>query len=70
MQLLETVKGGLQRAITRVALRLDLGDKLNIRQKPEDPDEPYALVGAPKKPRTPLRSLSAAAALHFENPPE
>ena len=55
MQLLETVKAALQRI---------------IRKEPEDPDEPYALVGAPKKPRTPLRTLSAAAPLRFENPPE
>jgi hypothetical protein len=31
------------------------------RREPEHPDAPYALVGAPKKPRTPLRSASAAA---------
>jgi hypothetical protein len=26
-----------------------------------DPDDPYALVGAPKKPRPPQRSAAAAA---------
>ena len=32
-----------------------------IFRKPEsDPDDPYALVGAPKKPRTPLRSAAVA----------
>jgi len=41
-----------------------------LSKKPEDPDDPYALVGAPKKPRTPLRSDAATAPLHFEEPPE
>jgi hypothetical protein len=27
---------------------------------PESPDDPYAYVGAPKKPRPPVRSASAA----------
>jgi hypothetical protein len=31
------------------------------RREPEHPDDPYALVGAPKKPRTPLRTLAAKA---------
>lgn len=31
------------------------------RQEPEHPDDPYALVGAPKKPRPPLRTLAAKA---------
>ena len=52
-RLLEIVKDALQRI---------------IRKEPEHPDDPYALVGAPKKPRTPLRTLSAAAPLHFEEP--
>jgi hypothetical protein len=30
------------------------------RGHPEHPDDPYALVGAPKKPRPPLRSAAAA----------
>jgi hypothetical protein len=30
------------------------------RFRPGHPDDPYALVGAPKKPRTPLRGLAAA----------
>jgi hypothetical protein len=58
MQLLETVKAALER-ITRK----------DPRKGPEHPDDPYALVGAPKKPRTPLRSKAAAAPLHFEEPP-
>ena len=53
MELLEKLKAALQRA---------------IRKEPEDPDDPYALVGAPKKPRTPLRSAAAAAPLDFERP--
>lgn len=57
MQLLETMKAALQR-ITRE----------KPRKEPEHPDDPYALVGAPKKPRTPLRSNAAAAPLHFEEP--
>jgi hypothetical protein len=53
MQLLETLKAALKRI---------------IRTAPEDPDEPYALVGALKKPRTPLRSSAAAAPLTFDEP--
>jgi hypothetical protein len=55
MQFLDAMKAALQRI---------------IRKEPEHPDDPYALVGAPKKPRTPLRSAAAAAPLHFEEPPE
>ena len=55
MQLLETMKAALRRI---------------IRKEPEHPDDPYALVGAPKKPRTPLRSAAAAAPLEFEKPSE
>lgn len=29
------------------------------RREPGHPDDPYALVGAPKKPRPPLRTLAA-----------
>jgi hypothetical protein len=53
MQLLESMKAALKRI---------------IRKEPEHPDDPYALVGAPLKPRTPLRSDAAAAPLHFEEP--
>jgi len=49
----------------RAAVRLH-----KIRREPEHPDDPYALVGAPKKPRSPLRSNAAAAPLHFEEPPK
>jgi alkanesulfonate monooxygenase SsuD/methylene tetrahydromethanopterin reductase-like flavin-dependent oxidoreductase (luciferase family) len=31
--------------------------------EPDSPDDPYAVVGAPKKPRPPLRSASAAEPL-------
>jgi hypothetical protein len=55
MQLLEAISEALKRI---------------IRKEPGHPDDPYALVGAPKKPRTPLRSAAAAAPLHFEEPPE
>ena len=34
-----------------------------FKREPESPDDPYALVGAPKKPRPPRRSASAAAPL-------
>jgi hypothetical protein len=32
-----------------------------FRPQPEAPDDPYAMVGAPKKPRPPLRGSRAAA---------
>ena len=35
--------------------------KRMLGQEPEPPDDPYAYVGAPKKPRLPQRSASAAA---------
>jgi hypothetical protein len=53
MQLLETLKAALKRI---------------IQKSPDDPDEPFALVGALKKPRTPLRSRAAAAPLTFDEP--
>ncbi len=31
-----------------------------FQRTPEPPEDPYAYVGAPKKPRPPLRSSSAA----------
>jgi len=31
-----------------------------FHRTPEPPDDPYAYVGAPKKPRPPLRSSSVA----------
>jgi hypothetical protein len=34
-----------------------------FRREPESPDDPYALVGAPKKPRQPHRSAAAAVEL-------
>jgi hypothetical protein len=34
-----------------------------FRREPEQPDDPYALVGAPKKPRLPGRSAAAAEPL-------
>jgi len=32
-----------------------------FKRKPEPPEDPYAMVGAPKKPRPPLRSARAEA---------
>ena len=34
-----------------------------LRREPDLPEDPYAYVGAPKKPRPPLRSASAAEPL-------
>jgi len=34
--------------------------RLKLWREPGHPDDPYALVGAPKKPRTPLRSAAVA----------
>ena len=45
MELLEQMKAALRRI---------------LRKEPGHPDDPYALVGAPKKPRTPLRSAAVA----------
>ena len=55
MQLLEAVKDALKRI---------------IRKEPGHPDDPYALVGAPKKPRTPLRSAAEAVPLPKHEPHE
>jgi hypothetical protein len=60
MQLLETMKAALKR----------ISRNESERKEPEHPDDPYALVGAPKRPRTPLRSSAATVPLHFEQPPE
>jgi hypothetical protein len=38
------------------------------RGRKKDPDEPYALVGAPKKPRPPLQTLAAKAKPELEQP--
>ena len=34
-----------------------------FKRTPEPPDDPYAMVGAPKKPRLPRRSAGAEAPL-------
>jgi hypothetical protein len=34
-----------------------------IKRDPESPDDPYAMVGAPKKPRPPQRRAAASAPL-------
>jgi hypothetical protein len=41
-------------------LRTKAGARI-ARRTNDDPDEPFALVGAPVKPRTPLKTLKAAA---------
>jgi hypothetical protein len=37
--------------------------KRMLRREPEPPEDPYAYVGAPKKPRPPRRSAAAAEPL-------
>ena len=34
-----------------------------LKRDPESPDDPYAMVGAPKKPRPPQRHAAAFAPL-------
>ena len=34
-----------------------------FKREPEAPEDPYAYVGAPKKPRPPMRSRAAAEPL-------
>ena len=43
----------------------DLLDRIRrmFRREPGHPDDPYALVGAPKKPRLPQRGARAAEPL-------
>jgi hypothetical protein len=43
----------------------DILDRIKrlFRREPDSPDDPYALVGAPKKPRPPYRRAAAAAPL-------
>jgi len=48
-----------QRRIREVLERL----KRFFKREPESPDDPYALVGAPKKPRPPHRSAAAVVEL-------
>jgi hypothetical protein len=57
MQILERIKVALQR-IARPQPRYP--------EPPGHPDDLYALVGAPKKPRTPLRSAAVALELPKE----
>ncbi len=37
-----------------------------LKRDPESPDDPYAMVGAPKKPRPPQRRAAASAPLDFD----
>ncbi len=43
----------------------DIVEKLKrlFRREPQPPEDPYAIVGAPKKPRPPHRSAAAAEPL-------
>jgi alkanesulfonate monooxygenase SsuD/methylene tetrahydromethanopterin reductase-like flavin-dependent oxidoreductase (luciferase family) len=43
----------------------DILDRIRrlFRREPDSPDDPYALVGAPKKPRPPYRRAAAAEPL-------
>jgi len=54
------MKGHSYRKRTR-----DLIEKLRrfLKREPEAPDDPYAYVGAPKKPRPPHRSSAVAEPL-------
>jgi len=43
----------------------DLLDRIKrlLKREPEPPEDPYAMVGAPKKPGPPVRSRAAEAPL-------
>jgi len=47
----------MRRPLRRI---IDAVKRLLRPERPGDPDDPYALVGAPKKPRPPLRRSSVA----------
>ena len=55
----------LRRATMRRAPIRDLLRRIKrfFRREPDFPDDPYAMVGAPKKPRLPQRSAAAAEPL-------
>jgi hypothetical protein len=40
---------------------LKSGSPRKIKKEPDETEDPYAYVGAPKKPRPPMRSAAAAA---------
>ncbi len=48
-------RGRIKKAIDRL-MRM-------FRPEPEPPEDPYAMVGAPKKPRPPLRSSAVSEPL-------
>ena len=55
---------GMHRRSARKKIREALARiKRFFRAEPEAPDDPYAYVGAPKKPRLPQRSAAAAEPL-------
>jgi hypothetical protein len=47
--------------LTKPGVLIDQIRRWIKRREPDHPDDPYALVGAPKKPRPPLRTLAASA---------
>ena len=47
----------------RLKEMLDRLKRFLRRREPEAPDDPYAMVGAPKKPRPPYRRAAAAEPL-------
>ncbi len=56
--------GGLimkQSAPSRIRAAMDAVKRLFRRKKPEQPEDPYAYVTAPKRPRPPARSAAAVA---------
>jgi hypothetical protein len=48
-------------APNRIRAALDTLKRLFWRKKPEQPEDPYAYVTAPKGPRNPSRSAAAVA---------
>ena len=57
----ESISQRLSRAVRARVEKLRFRVKIERKPRDEDPDEPFAMVGAPLKPRTPLRTLRAHA---------
>jgi hypothetical protein len=49
----------------RLRILLDWVKRL-LKRDPELPEDPYAMVGAPKKPKLPQRRAAASAPLEFD----
>lgn len=62
---MQSAKPGRIRAALERFLRF-LRRRPGIRKEPDTPQDPYAYVGAPKRPRTPNRSAAAVAELPEE----